>query len=403
MRAHLKSRGAGIWEITQDETYAIPLVHTSQDDKDKYYANNKAVDILLASLCRSEFDRVEDLVLAHKIWFTLQSFHEGTNQVKSRLFETYRREYETFSHLPGETTNALFQRFLATVNKMKANIAVLPYTDHDQALKLLHSLNRDVWGTKVDAIIESAGYETLSTNELFSKLKSTEVDMKLRSKHADPTDPHSLVLMSGYEQSSSANKSNMSFALSALLSVSEEQLEVLEDEELAMITRRFMRFNDNCKNRQRSNNTYFECGKPGHFIADCPDKNKSKGGYDYNKDKDKDKDKKKKKRYYDREKKEKRKKAKARVFIAFLSDVDSDTEDHEDSSSSDEDDDRKAKKKDGRNMNGLCFYTNKKRGGNCVMAHDAIEHKEDDSESEAEDDGLENMCLMVLGLLLDQD
>jgi len=56
MRAHLKSRGVGVWEITQDETYAIPLVRTSQDDKDKYYANNKAVDILLTSLCRAEFD-----------------------------------------------------------------------------------------------------------------------------------------------------------------------------------------------------------------------------------------------------------------------------------------------------------------------------------------------------------
>lgn len=39
----------------------------SQEEKDKYFANNKAVDNLLASLCRSEFDRVEDLVLTNKI------------------------------------------------------------------------------------------------------------------------------------------------------------------------------------------------------------------------------------------------------------------------------------------------------------------------------------------------
>jgi len=71
--------------------------------------------------------------------------------------------------------------------------------------------------------------------------------MKLRSKHANPTDPHSLALMSGSEQPSSANMSNMSFALSSLLSVSEEQLEVLKVEELALITRRFMRFNVNRK------------------------------------------------------------------------------------------------------------------------------------------------------------
>jgi len=200
-------------------------------------------------LCRSEFDRVEDLDLAHRIWSTFQSFHDRTNQVKARLFETYRREYENFTHLPGESVDALFQRFLAIVNKIKANITILPYIDHDRALKLLHALDHDVWGTNVYAIIESTGYETLSTDELFSKLKSTEVDMKLRTKHVKPTNPNSLVLMSGSGQSSSlANKTTMSFALSSL-SISEKQLEVLEDKELALITRRFICFNDNRKNR----------------------------------------------------------------------------------------------------------------------------------------------------------
>ena len=135
--------------------------------------------------------------MANKIWSRLESFHEGNSQVKARLFETYRREYENFAHLPGESADALFQRFLAIVNKMKANITVLPYTDHDRALKLLHALDRNVWGTKVDAIIESTSYETLTTDNLFAKLKSTEVDMKLRTKHASPTDSHSMALMSG--------------------------------------------------------------------------------------------------------------------------------------------------------------------------------------------------------------
>ena len=83
MRAHLNSRGLGVWEITQDETYVIPPNCVSQEEKDKYFANNKVVDILLSGLCHAEFDRVEDLVLAHKIWSTLQIFHEG-------------REYENF-------------------------------------------------------------------------------------------------------------------------------------------------------------------------------------------------------------------------------------------------------------------------------------------------------------------
>ena len=63
MRAHLNSRGPEVWKIAQDANYAIPRIRVSQEDKDKYYANNRVVDILLASLCCTKFDRVGILTL----------------------------------------------------------------------------------------------------------------------------------------------------------------------------------------------------------------------------------------------------------------------------------------------------------------------------------------------------
>jgi hypothetical protein len=36
----------------------------------------------------------------------------------------------------------MFQRFTAIVNNMKANVEDFPYTEHDQALKLLHVLDQ---------------------------------------------------------------------------------------------------------------------------------------------------------------------------------------------------------------------------------------------------------------------
>jgi hypothetical protein len=62
------------------------------------------------------------------------------------------------------------------VNNMRANVDVLPYDDHDRVVKLLHSLDRTIWGGKFEAIVESEKYDTLTVNELFSKLKSAEVD-----------------------------------------------------------------------------------------------------------------------------------------------------------------------------------------------------------------------------------
>ena len=56
------------------------------------------------------------------------------------------------------------------------------YIEHEKAIKLLYALDRSVWDLKVNTIIESAGYETLIVNELFSKLKATEVDNQTRAK-----------------------------------------------------------------------------------------------------------------------------------------------------------------------------------------------------------------------------
>jgi hypothetical protein len=48
-----------------------------------------------------------------------------------------------------------------------------------------------------------------------------------------------MALVSGNSSSSSANPSQMLFALPSLVSVIEEQLEALEDDELALVISRF--------------------------------------------------------------------------------------------------------------------------------------------------------------------
>jgi hypothetical protein len=45
--------------------------------------------------------------------------------------------------------------------------------------------------------VESEKYDTLTVNELFSKLKSAEVDLGMTAKIEGPTDSHSLALIGG--------------------------------------------------------------------------------------------------------------------------------------------------------------------------------------------------------------
>jgi hypothetical protein len=267
----------------------------------------------------------------------------ATINVKTRLFETYRREYENFTQLAGETIDSMFSRFQSIVNKMRANKAQPPYSDHERAMKLLYALDRRVWKVKVSMIIESPNYETLTVDKLFSKLKSTEIDHQTRAKIENPSAP-TMDLVSGGD--SASNSSPAMFAPSSLLSIIEEQVESLGDEELALVASRFTRFHNNCMSRWcgGSKDGCYNCGDLDHFVASCPKKGKSesvlcdhhsgqrKGKYSSGKYKSKggfDKEALKKK-YLQKEK------IKERAFLASLSDLDHDSDDVVSSSSDEE-------------------------------------------------------------------
>jgi hypothetical protein len=56
-------------------------------------------------------------------------------------------------------------------------------------MKLLHALDQRVWELKVSATIESPSYETLTIDELFSKLKSTKIEHQTWAKIENPSAP----------------------------------------------------------------------------------------------------------------------------------------------------------------------------------------------------------------------
>jgi hypothetical protein len=162
---------------------------------------------------------------------------------------------------------------------MRANVDVLPYDDHDRAVKLLHSLDRTVWGGKFEAIVEFEKYDNLTVNERFSKLKPTEVDRGMTAKIEGSTDSHSLALIGGLKGKANANPSTRMFSLSSLMSMPDEEFNVLGEDELALLTRRFERLHENRVNMRKNTRICFQCGKPGHFVADCPEKVKDRDNY----------------------------------------------------------------------------------------------------------------------------
>jgi hypothetical protein len=116
-------------------------------------------------------------------------------------------------------------------------------------------------------------------NELFSKLKSAEVDRGMTAKIEGPTDSHSLALIGGSKGKDNTNPSTSMFSLSCLMSMPDEEFYVLGEDKLALLMRRFERLHMNRVNMRRNTRTCFQCGKLGHFVANCPGKVENKDGY----------------------------------------------------------------------------------------------------------------------------
>jgi hypothetical protein len=94
-----------------------------------------------------------------------------------------------------------------------------------------------------------------------------------------PTDSHSLALVGGLKGKAKTNPSTSMFSLSSLMSMPDDEFDVLGEDEPALLMRRFERLHENRVNMRRNTRTCFQCGKPGHFVADCPEKVENKDGY----------------------------------------------------------------------------------------------------------------------------
>jgi hypothetical protein len=80
IRHHLTSLHASIWDIVEFGAQ-VPSVGDEGYDSDEVtqirHFNSQATTILLASLCREEYNKVQGLKFAKEIWDVLKTTHEG--------------------------------------------------------------------------------------------------------------------------------------------------------------------------------------------------------------------------------------------------------------------------------------------------------------------------------------
>jgi hypothetical protein len=112
-RHHLTSLHESIWDIVEFGAQA-PQVGDEDYDSDEAtqirHFNSQATSILLASLCREEYNKVQGLKSAKEIWDVLKTTHEGDEVTKITKRETIEGELGRFVLNIGEEPQAMYNQ-----------------------------------------------------------------------------------------------------------------------------------------------------------------------------------------------------------------------------------------------------------------------------------------------------
>jgi hypothetical protein len=183
MRYHLTSLHASIWDIVEFGAQ-VPSVGDEGYDTDEVaqirHFDSQATIILLASLCREEYNKVQGLKSAKEIWDVLKTVHEGDEVTKITKRETIKGELGRFILNQGEEPQAMYNRLKTLVNQVR-NLGSTKWDDHEMVKVILRSLIfRNP--TQVQLIRGDPRYKLMSPEEVIGKFVSFELMIK-GSKH----------------------------------------------------------------------------------------------------------------------------------------------------------------------------------------------------------------------------
>jgi hypothetical protein len=280
MRHHLTSLHKSIWDIIE---YGAQVPKKGDKDYDSeeveqiQHFNSQDTTILLASLSREEYNKVQGLKSAKEIWDVLKTAHEGDEVTKITKRETIEGELGRFMLNQGQEPQAMYNRLKTLVNQVR-NLGSTKWNDHEVVKVILRSLVF-LNPTQVQLIRGDPRYKLMSPEEVIGKLVSFELMIKgskqIIKQGVTSTPEVQPVAFKATEE-------NKEESTSSRLPIDASKL---NNEEMALIIKSFRQILKKRKGKDykpRSKKVCYKCGKPGHFIAKCPLSSDSDRGDDKN-------------------------------------------------------------------------------------------------------------------------
>jgi hypothetical protein len=268
MCSHLFSLHPSIWEVVENGMH-FDSTHNPVFINEQIHKNDQATTVLLASLCRDEYNKVSGLDNAKQIWDTLKISHEGNDATMITKMELVECELGRFAMIRGEEPTQTYNRLKTLVNKIRSYESTR-WTDHDVVRLILRSFTV-IDPHLVNLIRENPRYTKMTPEEILEKIVSERMMVKEAQNVDDALNDPLLV----YELQPVGLKASRS--REALPSkVAQVEAIGLNEDEMALIIKRFKtalkgRKEYPNKNKTRGKRSCFKCGKTGHFIAQYSD------------------------------------------------------------------------------------------------------------------------------------
>jgi hypothetical protein len=179
MRHHLTSLHTSIWDVVEIGVQ-VPSPGDEDYDSDEVaqirHFNSQATTILLASLSREEYNKVQGLKSAKEIWDVLKTAHEGDEVTKITKRGMIEGELGCFMLHQGDEPQAMYNRLKTLVNQVR-NLGSTKWDDHEMVKVILSSLVF-LNPTQVQLIHGDPRYKLMSPEEVIGKFVSFELMIK---------------------------------------------------------------------------------------------------------------------------------------------------------------------------------------------------------------------------------
>jgi hypothetical protein len=264
MCSHLFSLHPSIWEIVENG------MHFDSTDNpvfinEQIHKNAQSTTILLASLCRDEYNKVSGLDNAKQIWNTLKISHEGNDATMITKMELVEGELGRFAMIRGEEPTQTYNRLKTLVNKIRS-YGSTRWTDHDVVRLMLRSFTV-IDPHLINLIHENHRYTKMMPEEILGKFVSGHMMVK-EARYVDDAlngpltvhEPQTVALKATSNRETLPSK------------VAQVEATGLNEDEMALIIKRFKtalkgRKEYPNKNKTKGKRSCFKCRKTGHFIA----------------------------------------------------------------------------------------------------------------------------------------